>query len=798
MNAPPSDPARSTRVRALLPPAAIVVWAAAIIGTARGPGAAASICAFGAGISLILWWRLRERPPWNRVLLVTVLAVTMASAPLTVSLGRLHASSLMITEAPADAILEVTVRTDGTPRPRAADQEWAQDQWTVLLTPTGDRAILGRQHVALPPELRIIGIGGADLPERAEEAVQPGAVLTVRGRPSLDGSTLFLQLTGVRPTSDPGRSIAAMRADLQQQVRIGTDHLAPDQAALVRGMAIGDTTGLTPATDDAMKTSGLTHLVAVSGANVLIVCACIALPLLAFGIPRRTRVVASACAVILYVAVVGPEPSLLRAATMAAPLLLSRFLGRRTSALNALALTILLWSALAPATASSFGFVLSALATGGILTLTMPAAHLLHHLLRKRIPKAVCMAFAVPLIAQAACTPVLILLRPEISLWSVPANMAAELVVAPTTVLAFIGVLLAVVAPAWAAPVLSLSGHGAGAVVRIAHLSANLPGAHLAVPPGAGGAVLSAVLILAVIALIRFRRRPVAWIAAGLCLLLIAGPGWLRSAALSVNAPRWSIAQCDVGQGDATVVRSAEQTLLIDTGPAADTLSSCLDALRIDHVDLLVLTHPHADHTGGVSALTGARAPAETWVCPLDEQSAEQLPRGSQVAAVRAGRSHQLGELQITVLWPTSEDDIRRSASREASSGEQSIENDCSIALSITWPSGHRLVTLGDLEPEAQSMLASHHPGPASAVKLAHHGSRRQHSRLYTQLQPSVALIGVGEQNTYGHPHAQTLRMLKQQHTTVLRTDQHGLILLAPDAHGAWRVWTQRAPVDSP
>ena len=519
----------------------------------------------------------------------------------------------------------------------------------------------------------------------------------------------------------------------------------------------------------------------MSGANIALVLAAVLGPLLLAGVRRRPRLLIAAGVVAGYVWLVGDEPSVQRAATMAAPLLAARFAGVRASPVAALALTVALWSVLDPVTAASIGFLLSALATAAILLAAPPLARALEQMSGGRLGRTAALVLAVPLVAQAACTPVLILLTPEVSVWAVPVNMLVGPLVGPSTVLGLVALVLGVLWPGGAAVLYGIAAGGAHLVLLIARTADDLPGSRIAVPDGTTG-VLGAigVLLLAGLAVAGRRRPAVRW-ATAVVLVIALAPGIGRMLPVR-STPGWSLALCAVGQGDALLLRPAGvhqdgPTVLVDTGPDPAALSACLDLLQVRQVDLLVLTHPHADHTGGRDALTGARTPAQQWVCPLPAAAADVVP-GAPVEVATTGTGWEQDGLALTVLWPDSAEAAERASAAERGSGEGDAANDCSIALEARWADGTRLVTLGDLEPAAQEQLAATEPGPADIVKVAHHGSRFQHAPLYEQLDPDLALVPVGRENTFGHPTDELLDLVRGTGAQVLRTDVHGTVVL--------------------
>ena len=154
-----------------------------------------------------------------------------------------------------------------------------------------------------------------------------------------------------------------------------------------------------------------------------------------------------------------------------------------------------------------------------------------------------------------------------------------------------------------------------------------------------------------------------------------------------------------------------------------------------------------------------------------------------------APRTETVGSLSLEVLWPRSAEEARALGAGEGG-GEESALNDCSISMLVKTPTWSAL-TLGDLEPDAQAVLAK--SGAVEAVelvKVAHHGSRRQEPALYDAAHASIAVIGVGA-NTFGHPHQRTLSLLAERGMAVRRTDVDGMVVMKRAGDG-WLVRTLR------
>ncbi|GAB2548387.1 ComEC/Rec2 family competence protein [Brachybacterium huguangmaarense] len=785
-----------TRPDLRLLPAACAVWMLAAIGTVQGPRAALSLLAVGVVIALCAAM-LSGRAAAARILAGHLGLVAVLVALLMPGLLRYDAARSLLERASDDGlVVTATARaTSGAEAPRSASP-WDSGSVTFLAELGTAPLRVGRDIVRPPAHVRILVRGDGDAavpgdPALSLEAIDQGDRVRVRGTVSVDGTLVVLRVRGVEAV-DPARGV---RADLRATARRTTAGLPADEAALVRGMTSGDTHGLSTGAEEAMRRAGLSHLVAVSGANIALVLAAVLGPLLLLGVPRRFRILAASAVGGAYVSLVGDQPSVLRAATMAAPLLLARLVGVRGSPIAALAATIAGWSVLVPQTAASIGFVLSALATGGILALAPPCARILSGATGGRLGETVALVVAVPLVAQIACTPILVLLAPEVSLWTVAANMAVAPVVGPATVIGLVALVLGPVWPGAAHAIQVVAAGSAHVVLLVAGIAAELPGSRIAVPGGATGMLLAAVaIVLALLVVAQWRRPLVRWGAAAIAVALLVPVVITHLPFVRPAGEDWTIAACAVGQGDATVLRGpptsgAPEVVLIDTGPKPEALTACLDLLRIDRIDLLVLTHPHADHVDGRSALTGSRTPRRQWACPSEEARRATLP-GVPVEQVVRGRTEQLPGLRLDVLWPTSAEDVRRVAARESSAPDQGGANDCSVVLAASWADGTRFLGLGDLEPEAQGAFAALAPGHADVVKVAHHGSRRQDPELYALIQPDIAVIEVGETNTFGHPAPATLTLLTALPAPTIRTDRDGTSVIgpAPGSPGALEV----------
>lgn len=620
------------------------------------------------------------------------------------------------------------------------------------------------------------------------------------------------------------RAAGALRAGLRR----ATDGLPADARALLPGLVIGDTTRIPAELDEAFHATDLTHLLAVSGANFTILLAVlIGPPHLAtrperrglaprVGISLRGTALLGGALTLGFVVVCRPEPSVLRAAACGLITLVAIGTGRRRSLLPALAAAVLLLVLYDPWLARDFGFLLSVLATGALLTIAPRWSSALR---RRGLPPRLAEVLAAAAAAQAACAPVVAVLAARVGLVAVPCNLLAELAVAPATVLGFAALAAAPLslplakAAAWPAAL------PAEWIAGVARTGAALPGAEVRWPGGwAGGLLLAALTALVLGAgprLLRSRaarrsplgvgadvpgagpdapgagpppplsRRPTPWLAGGVVLLLLLAvvrPPPLTRVLTGWPPPGWRLVACDVGQGDALVLatRRPGTAVVIDTGPEPRLVDRCLRRLGVDRIPLLILTHFHADHVDGLPGALRGRAigaiQTTTYAEPPGQAAFVRRTAASAripVITAAAGERRRLGpDLRWQVLWPPAQ-------APAGDAGEPHFEdvNDASVTLLVR-TAGLTLFLPGDLEPPAQQQLLTAHPDlPAvDVLKVAHHGSSYQDPSLQQRLHPRLALLSVGRRNPYGHPSPRTLAALAGQGASVLRTDLDGAV----------------------
>jgi len=764
-----------------------VGWLAPLIGAGRAIGLGAAL----AGIGVLALWRP------GSVTAATVAAVCLAGAAVAVAAAARiatvqHGPVRELAQERETATLELVITGDPArvhPRrdgpiasrptvliPARAELLRRVDGQTRLRLPVLILAPATERWAGLVPSQRVRTTGRLAPPRRLDGTA---AVFSPRGPPTVLSAESAVQ------------SVASgMRADLRQAVA-GLD---PAARGLIPALAVGDTTQMPDDLVDDFRRCGLSHLTAVSGANLAIVAGVVIGVARALGRSRRAAGAVGFVAVAGFVVLARPQPSVLRAAVMAMILLTALVTGRRRAGLAALAGTVLVLLLIDPWLARSYGFALSVLATGGMLVLAPGwrdriAARLPGPMLsRAALAEAVALSAA----AQLATLPVVVMLSGQISLVSLAANLIAAPAVPATTILGLSATLLGQASHPVAAVAGTLAGWPADWIVWVARTSAGLPWAVVPWRSGLTGGllVLAAVIAASTLAPMLVRRRLAAGSLVGGFVLVLGGAHVLGPTGWPPKD--WVVVACDVGQGDALAVPlSPGSAMVVDAGPDASAVDACLERLGVHRVPLLVLTHFHADHIDGLPGVLSGRAVDEIVVSPLAEPAAgaAEVRRLAAAAGVpvgvgAAGQVRMFGPSRFEVVWPPSAGPgspapVDAGDPADGGSNEGSGPNNASLVLLAT-VHGVRILLTGDIEPPAQTaLLAGGVDLRADVLKVPHHGSSYQDERLPAVVRQAVALISVGADNDYGHPSGQTVAALGSAGARVLRTDPDGALAVA-------------------
>jgi competence protein ComEC len=486
---------RRTDVRLTVP--AVAVWAASIAGLWLQPVALAALCcSFAlAGMLLIRRSRLRFTPKTGRCAATRTerprarrsFRSTCAAAVFLAAAAAAHsaAAASQRFEGPlAEAVaagksVVAVVEVAGGPRALTAPgQAGTPERWSVPVW-TRDVSTGG---VLLRTRAQLVVMGGGDW-----GSVVTGQLVRATGklRAPVPGTEEAAILTA---SSGPGQATAVpilegTAKELREQFVAASSFLAPDPRGLLPGMVTGDTTALDEGLETAMKGVGMTHLTAVSGANCSLVLGALLLACRGLRLPRLPAAALAGAGLWLFVLLVGPDASVLRAALMGAIAVVSLASGRSGRGLSFLCLAVIGLLLTDPGLGSSFGFLLSVLATLGIIVLGRRIIDWMPGF----VPRWAAAAVAVPLSAQLLCGPVIVILQPQFSTYSLLANVVASPLVAPVTLLGTAAVPLVVLAPWAATAFIAVAGTFSAGVAATARFTSQLPGASLPWPEGIHG-----------------------------------------------------------------------------------------------------------------------------------------------------------------------------------------------------------------------------------------------------------------------------------------------------------------------
>lgn len=755
------------------PVLAVAMWAGAWAGTSGSPWLLACSAGVALGIGGLGWWRQR----W----LLAALAVVVAVAAGIPGLRSWFAELGPVPGWARDgAVVSIDARVGGG---RTTDAGPGGPVWTAgatLVSATGRG-----ESWASGDTIRLSASGGLTA---AWAALPTGttvrAVVRLSPAGADEGVSAWARARASPEVVAPPRPLDAAVSSVRAGLRQSVSGLPPAPRALVPALVVGDTDLMPAELQTDFRITGLTHLTAVSGANLTLLLAALLWAAARLGVVGWWRRGVAVVGVVAFVLLCRAEPSVLRAAAMGVVGLAALGWGGLRQGLRYLSWAVIGLLLVDPWLCRSVGFVLSVCASAGIL---LWASRWARHL--AWLPRWLAEAVTVPVAAQLATQPVVTAISGQVSVVGVVANLLAAPLVGPGTVLGFLAAGLSVISPPAAAVAGWLAGGFAQGLVWIAQMAAGVPGAAVSWPeePVALGVLtMACVVVLAGLPLLWRRPWLVVLVVAGLMVVLarpVPIPGW---------PPRhWQVVSCDVGQGDATVIAAGPgRAIVVDTGPEPAVVDRCLDQLGITEVAWLVLTHLHADHAGGVPGVASGRRvdhllysgitePASGW--RLVEEALPDVPRTVAVPGLVVAA----GDVQVSVLA------LRALVGTAAVAEDSADQNDSSIVMRVT-AGGLRIVLGGDLEEAGQGHAVATVPDLSAEVLLVpHHGSGHQLPAFLDAVGETVALISVGKDNDYGHPAARTVATVAATGARIYRTDQHGAIAISSDG-GQLLVTTQR------
>jgi competence protein ComEC len=559
-----------------------------------------------------------------------------------------------------------------------------------------------------------------------------------------------------------------LRTEIGNALALGTEG---ERRSLVVGVVLGADEGIDPELRDAFKASGLYHLLAVSGQNIVLIGFGVLGLAYVAGLGRAIGHSLAIVGILGYALAVGWQPSVVRAAVAGCLASLAWLLARPSDRWHTMAMGAVVLLAWTPRSLLEPGFQLSFAAVAAIF-LTLPRLRRLQE--GYPAPMGIVEVIGISAACGVVTAPILWLQFGVIPLWTVPANALAEPAMPVLLGCGLGAALLAPVLPPAAVALSWLAGAAAAWIAFSARLIASLPYAQTSSRTLVLVLTGTSVGAVGLRALPPYRRR--AAVITALALVPLAALGWW---ALH-PPPSWSppaglrVSFLDVGQGDGILLETPQGAMLVDAGPPEARVDRQLRRLGLHALAALVTTHAHRDHVGGASAVLHGLAVGRV-IDPMqpgvgfDERELRRTARrlGIPLVPARVGRTYALGRLHVRVLWPD-----------HAGSPDEDPHLHGTVLLA-SYGSIDLLLT-GDSESGVTRSLPLR---PIEVLKVAHHGSSDDGlADELRVLRPRIAVISVGAHNDYGHPRADTLAALQARPgLAVYRTDERGRIVLESD-----------------
>jgi competence protein ComEC len=616
------------------------------------------------------------------------------------------------------------------------------------------------------------------------------------------GIAMILHVDRIEPR--PGRrgGLAGWIDGIRERAERALGRGMPDrEAALARGFVLGEDDRIDGSTREDFQRSNLTHLLAVSGENVILLCV-LSWPLLALlGLTLRARLVGALILIAVYVPVTGAGPSIQRAGVMGAAGLVAALADRPRSRWYAVLLAAVVTLALNPLASGDVGWQLSFAAVIGILLWSGRLARALAgEAGRGSARRALIEGIGVTAAATVATAPLMAHHFEQFSPAALPANVLALPAVAPAMWLGMLAAIAGQLPLIPVQPVNWLDSLCLAYIAQVAHWLGTPDWALLTVHLESPVSVVAAcgALVGAMELMLRWLQRRAGMglsrpgqrgrprsaptlAATGVVLALttawLLAPGG-RKQPSTEEASDLVVRVLDVGQGDSILLDPPEgEPILVDTGPPGDGVEDRLQELGIGSLAAIVITHDQSDHAGELGELLDSVRVGRLVYARADPRLRRAaLAAGSVPFRLAEGGELDSGGLRLSVLWPP----------RELLADTSGDPNLLCLVMVAEWRHFSMLLT-GDAEAEATPV----DPGPIDVLKVSHHGSDDAGlGGLLDHSVPRLAVISVGEDNPYGHPTAGTLGTLRSHGVPTLRTDQEGEIAIEANGSG----WTADPP----
>lgn len=541
-------------------------------------------------------------------------------------------------------------------------------------------------------------------------------------------------------------------------------------SGFLKSLILGDKSGISDDFTESLKRTGMSHAVSVSGMHIAFI-----MGFIVFFSKNKYFKLLSVPVILLFALVVGAPQSALRAVIMQSMIILAGFSKREYDKLTAVAFAAFVLVAINPHCATDIAFVLSFSATLGIVLLYEPLSQLFScftvktkSILRKWSVDAVCVV-SVSLSASLFTSPISAYSFGSVSLIAPIVNVLLNFLISCMFTFGFINTVLGFLCPAFAKVVGVLLGSLSEFIMFAINLMAKLPFSSVRTH---NPMVLAAVIFVCFVityAILAGKKKVRVWYA--LILVAVAIPATVLGAYFSPSVAigdGMRVDVLDVGQGQCIVARMGESCAVIDCGGDKDADNIAIEHLlrnRVDEIDVMILTHAHADHANGVEYLTET-IPTKTMYMPASDKEnatfirlSESAGSSSDVLFVEEDTDVKLGDMTIKIL--------------ALPKGSDENENGISVLLC---DGEYEVLITGDIAQDYEKLLLSRIPD-CEAYIAGHHGSKSSSSQaLLNKALPELCVISVGEGNSYGHPSKEAMKRIENVGAKISRTDIEGTI----------------------
>jgi len=589
--------------------------------------------------------------------------------------------------------------------------------------------------------------------------------------------------------------ISVLRQKLQQKIE--THFPSPEkksissEGAVLEALLLGERGRMDDSINLALQKSGLFHLIAISGAHIVIISFLLFSLLKVLNVPSRLSYLLLMIFLVFYAFLVEGRASVLRATIMALAFFLGKLIWRDVNLINTISMSAFILLIINPFNLFDMGFELTFAST---LSIILFYSKVIKYL--PKLPLKISEMFALSLTAQLGVLPFMASTFNRVSFSSLILNYLAVPLVGLIMASGYIFFPLSFVSAFLA----NLLAQGLSLSIKLfissSHLLDHFSFASYRIPPPHPLTIIGyfLFLLLTLLPLKVKKQRFIFLLFFGLFFaVLISYPFSSTSKSLKLTF-------IDVGEGDSILVEfPGHKKMLVDGGgfPSGtfdigeSVVSPFLWRKGIKKIDYLVLTHAHPDHLYGLNAIARNFKIGEFWEAfsPLESEAYAELKKSLSrtVLRKRLFRSflHQEGEVRIEALYPW-----------ETNPYVESVHNDQSLVLRLSYGQTSFLLP-GDIGVEAERQILENAGEIKSQVlKSAHHGSNTSSSKAFLErVSPQVVVISVGKGNVYGFPNQEILELYKEMGAKIFRTDHLGAVEISSDGQ---RISARTAGDDPP